>query len=160
MQRVVESLLRGRELQQVAAFTSGKLLMRSGSRIGYATAARKFISEKLRKTGFDPAEFLLPASSQDAPRAPAIPVSASAQILEAIRAIEPNVGVPVTTQKLRSHLRVLSKGEFDTAALRLRDSEQVFVSLHHDPHNLPRHERDLLIDGGDGTFYVDIAIRR
>jgi hypothetical protein len=160
MERIVGDLVNGRELQQVAAFTSGKLLMRTGSQAAYAAAARKFIEEKLRKAGFDPAEFLRPLASQDALPVPAVSLDAAAQILEALRSIEPNAGVPVSTQNLRNRLPGLSKSEFDAAGLKLRDTEQVFLSLHHDPHNLPQRERDLLIDGGDGKFYVAIAIRR
>ena len=38
----------------------------------------------------------------------------------------------------------LSKSEFDAAALELRKRQQVFLSLDHDPHNLPQQERDFL----------------
>jgi len=160
MHRIVVDLVTSRELQQVAAFTSGNLVIRTGSRAAYAAAARKFIEEKLRKAGFDPAEFLRPRALAGARPAPTASLDAAARILEAIRSLEPNSGVPVSTQNLRNHLPALSKSQFDTAGLKLRDTEQVFLSLHHDPHNLPQHERDLLIDGGDGKFYVAIGIRR
>jgi hypothetical protein len=148
--RIVGNLISDQRLQQVPAFSSGKLLIHSGSAAAYAAAARAFIEEKFRKAGFDPAQFFTPES----------PVGDAAEmILEAVRALEPVTGVPVSTQRLRDHLSSLSKIEFDTAALELRKKQQVFLSLHHDPHNLPSHERELLIDGGDGTYYVAIAIR-
>lgn len=156
MQRIVVDLVASRELQQVSAFTSGKLLMRSGLTTAYAATARNFIEEKLRKAGFDPAQFLVPLTSE-----PAQPVfNAGAQILEAIRSLEPVGGAPVSVWRLRNHLAILSKRDFDSAALELRNTQQVFLSLHHDPHNLPQEERDLLIDGGEGSFYVEIAIRK
>jgi hypothetical protein len=65
----------------------------------------------------------------------------------------------VTAQRLRNRLPSLTKSEFDAAALELRRNERVFLTLHHDPFSLPPPERDLLIDGGDGTYYVSIAIR-
>jgi hypothetical protein len=160
MQRIVLDLAASRELQPVAAFTSGKLLMRSGSQAAYAAAARKFIEKKFRNAGFDPAEFLRPPGSADAHPVPAASLDPAARILEVVRSLEPNAGVPVSTQNLRKHLPALGKSEFDAAGLKLRDTEQVFLSLHHDPHNLTQQERDLLIDGGDGKFYVAIAIRR
>ena len=92
MQRIVVDLVASRELQQVSAFTSGKLLMRSGITAAYAATARKFIEEKLRKAGFDPAQFLVPLTSEAAQ-----PVfNAGAQILEAIRSLEPVRGAPVS----------------------------------------------------------------
>jgi hypothetical protein len=77
----------------------------------------------------------------------------------AVRALQPSEGVPVTAQRLRHRLPALAKSEFDAAALELRRNRQVFLTLHHDPFSLPQPERDLLIDGGDGTYYVSIAIR-
>ena len=68
-------------------------------------------------------------------------------------------GVPVSTLRLRNQLPHLSKEEFDAAALELRKKEQVFLSQHADPYNLSQENKDLLIDGQDGTYYVAIAIR-
>jgi hypothetical protein len=60
---------------------------------------------------------------------------------------------------LRNHLPQLSKNEFDAAALELRKKERVFLSQHVDPYNISQEDKDLLIDGQDGTYYVAIAIR-
>ena len=68
-------------------------------------------------------------------------------------------GVPVSTLRLRNYLPKLSKQEFDAAALELRRKEQVFLSQHADPYNLSEEDKNLLIDGQDGTYYVAIAIR-
>jgi hypothetical protein len=92
---------------------------------------------------------------------PAAPASANAAelLLGGVRSMQPSEGVPVTAQRLRTRLPSLAKSEFDGAALELRRNQQVFLTLHHDPFSLPQPERDLLIDGGDGTYYVSIAIR-
>jgi hypothetical protein len=65
----------------------------------------------------------------------------------------------VSTLRLRNHLPNIGKREFDTAALELRRKQEVFLNLHADPYNIPQSEKDLLIDGGDGTYYVAIALR-
>jgi hypothetical protein len=47
----------------------------------------------------------------------------------------------------------------DLAALELRNKQQAFLSLHADPHNISQEDKNILIDGQDGTYYVAIAIR-
>jgi hypothetical protein len=164
MRRIVMNLIAGHELQQVPAFTTGKLLVRSGSSAAYADSARKFIEEKFRKAGFSPNQLLtgIVVSASPPTPTPAPDTAAhdiAAQILEAMQALEPVVGVPVSAQRLRNHLRGLNKRDFDAAALELRNQQRVFLSPHDSPHRLPQQERDLLIDGGDGSYYVAIAIR-
>jgi hypothetical protein len=167
MQRIVMNLIAGHELQQVPAFTTGKLLVRSGSSAAYAASARKFIEEKFRKAGLDPNQLLMPPRDTPAfersgdETAPYGRGSATAadQILEAMRSLEPVAGVPVSAQRLRNHLPELNKRDLDAAALELRNEQRVFLSPHDSPHRLPQQERDILIDGGDGSYYVAIAIR-
>jgi hypothetical protein len=151
MEPIVASLLSERRLQKVESFTSGKLLIRPGDSAAYAASARAFVENKFRKSGLDPSALFSPSP----------PASANAlePLLDAVRSLQPSEGVPVTAQRLRQHLPALSKLEFDKAALELRESQQVFLALHHDPFSLTHPERDLLIDGGEGTFYVSIAIR-
>jgi hypothetical protein len=155
MERIVASLIASGELQRVPAFTAGKLLMRSGCLAAYEASARAFVEKKFRQAGFDPSHFL----RTEPVEGPLLTAAAGPQILEAIRSLEPVAGVPVSTQRLRNRLPGLAKNDFDAAALELRKKQQVFLSLHHDPHNLSPQDRDLLIDGGDGTYYVAIAIR-
>lgn len=159
MDRIVKNLIASGELQTVPAFTSGKLLIRAGIAAPYVAAARKFIEEKFRKASLSPAELFSSAptvsaatqeTSSDLPR----------RILDLLRSIEPIIGVPVTTQRLRQKLPEITKQDFDSAALELRKLHEVSLSLHHDPHNLSEVERDILIDGQDGAYYVAIAIRR
>jgi hypothetical protein len=159
MQLIVASLEAEGHLQQVDAFGSGKLLIKRGQSAAYATVARAFVEAKFRKAGLDPSAFfasLLPR--EDAP-APIVSANAPALLFSAVRSLQPSEGVPVTAHRLRNQLSILGKSEFDAAALELRRNQQVFLTLHHDPFSLPQTERDFLIDGGDGKYYVSIAIR-
>ena len=172
MQRIVMNLIAGHELQQVPAFTTGKLLVRSGSSAAYAASARKFLEEKFRKAGLDPNQLLMPprdarafegSRDESAPydhgsATPAPAPDVATQILDAIRALEPVAGA-VSAERLRNHLPGLNKRDFDAAALELRKQQRVFLSPHDSPYLLPQQERDILIDGGDGSHYVAIAIR-
>jgi hypothetical protein len=148
LEAIVSTMVAARRLQRVPAFTgSSRLLIRPGDREAYFKAARAFVEKKLRLAGFDPV-----AESQPKP-------DAARAILDAVKALEPVLGVPVSTLRLRNHLPTLTKPEFDAAALELRARQEVFLSLHADPYNLTQEDKDLLIDGHDGTYYVAIAIR-
>jgi len=154
-------LLAEGQLQQAPALSGrSKLLMRTGSPEAYFAAGRVFLEMKFRKAGFDPAPFFTQTSNTpDKIQGSAHQIDSAALILEAVRTLEPVTDVPVSTLRLRNHLPMLSKQEFDSAALELRKRQDVFLHLHADPHNLPQNERDLLIDGNDGTYFVAIAIR-
>jgi hypothetical protein len=129
-----------------------------GEREAYFNAARSFLEKKIRAAGFDPAGFFRENSApQD--KLPVEQFHTAARIIEAVRSLEPVKGVPVSTLRLRNHLPQLSKNEFDAAALELRKKERVFLSQHVDPYNISQEDKDLLIDGQDGTYYVAIAIR-
>jgi hypothetical protein len=151
MESYVSALLAEKELRAVPAFSgSAKLLVRPDGQQAYFTAARRFLEQKILKAEFQPAAFFentLPAAS------------AADEILEAVKALEPVRGVPVSTLRLRNHFPKMTKQEFDSGALELRKQQQVILSLHADPHNLTQEEKDSLIEGHDGTYYVAIAIR-
>jgi hypothetical protein len=154
MESVVAELVAEKQLQAVRGFSgSSKLLMRPGDHEAYFNAGRSFLEKKIRSAGFDPAGFF--KEKENAPPQ----IDAPAVILEAVRSLEPVKGVPVSTLRLRNHLPKLSKGEFDVAALELRKLQKVFLSQHADPYNISQEDKDLLIDGQDGTYYVAIAIR-
>jgi hypothetical protein len=149
---IVSELIAAKQLQNVSAFaSSSKLVIKAGVSEAYFNAARAFVERKIRLAGFNPAEFF----SSEAPKGG----SANAQILEAIHVLEPVQGVPVSTLRLRNHLPHLTKREFDLAALELRQQRQVFLSQHADPYNISQEDKNLLIDGQDGTYYVAIALR-
>jgi hypothetical protein len=159
MASLVSALVAENQLQAVPAFGSGsKLLVRPGDSQAYFHAARAFIEKKFRSAGFDPAPFFAENSTpQD--KLTAKQVDAAALILDAVRSLEPVKGVPVSTLRLRKQLGGLSKQQFDAAALELRKNQEVSLSLHADPHNVSQEDKDLLIDGQDGTYYVAIALR-
>lgn len=158
LENVVAELIAENQLQKVPAFTStAKLLVRPGDSHAYFSAGRAFIEKKFRTAGFDPAPFFTDNSPRD--KIKSTPVDAAALILDAVRSLEPVKGVPVSTLRLRNHLPDLSKQEFDAGALELRKKQEVFLSQHSDPYNLSQEDKDLLIDGQDGTYYVGIAIR-
>jgi hypothetical protein len=154
VEAIVAELLAAKSLQNVSAFaSSSKLVIKTGVSGAYFNAARAFVERKVQLAGFDPADFF----GTEAPKTGTVDVAA--QILEAVRVLEPVQGVPVSTLRLRNHLPQLTKGEFDLAALELRNREQVFLSLHADPNNISQEDKNTLIDGQDGTYYVAIAIR-
>jgi hypothetical protein len=164
VESIVSALVAENELQAVPGFAgSAKLLVRAGDREAYFNAARSFIEEKIRLAGFDPAAFFRdsPVGQDKATDAKLTDARAdgAALIIDAVRTMEPVKGVPVSTLRLRNRLPHLSKHEFDAAALELRKKQQVFLSQHADPYNLSQEDKDLLIDGQDGTYYVAIAIR-
>ena len=150
VENVVAELVAEKQLQAVRGFSGiSKLLIPPGGAEAYFNAGRSFLEKKIRAAGFDPAGFFV---EQAAPHA----VGAK---LDAVRSLEPVKGVPVSTLRLRNQLPNLSKKEFDTAALELRKKQQVFLSQHVDPYNISQEDKELLIDGQDGTYYVAIAIR-
>ena len=159
VESVVSALVAEKQLQDVPAFANrAKLLVRPGDHEAYFNAARSFVERKIRSAGFDPAGFFTEnLSPRD--KLTVAEVDAAALILEAVRSLEPVRGVPVSTLRLRKHLPNLAKHQFDVAALELRQKQQVSLSLHADPHNLSQEDKDPLIDGQDGTYYVAISIR-
>lgn len=160
MEGEISALLVEKRLQQVPAFSgSAKLLVRDGDGRAYFNAARSFIEKKLRDAKFDPAPFFTEGSAPHVTQPEASKGNAAALILEAVLYLEPVPGVPVSTLRLRNHLRHLPKHEFDMGALELRKKQEVLLSQHADPYNISQEDKDLLIDGQDGTYYVAIAIR-
>ncbi len=159
MGSVVSVLIAEKQLQAVPGFAGkSELVVRPGDQEVYFNAARSYVAEKIGLAGFDPAAFFKDNSPVHEKLTGAKP-EAAALVLEAVRRLEPVKGVPVSTLRLRNHLASLSKHELDAAALELRKKQLVFLSEHVDPYNISQEDKDLLIDGQDGTFYVAIAIR-
>jgi len=149
MEAYVTDLAAEKQLRAVPAFSgSAKLFVKPDGQQAYFAAARKFLEQKILKAEFSPADFFHEEKAD-----------AAALLLEAVNALEPVKGVPVSTLRLRNHLPGITKQQFDKAALELRKNQQVMLSLHADPHNLSQEEKDYLIEGQDGNHYVAIAIR-
>jgi hypothetical protein len=159
--RTIPDLLAEKQLQTVPAFaSSAKLLVRTGEQEAYFRTARAFLEKKILAAGFDPSAFFAETSTPEtATPLPSTPVDSAKLVLETVERLEPVRGVPVSTLRLRNELQLLSKQEFDLAALELRKKHAVFLSQHADPYNLSEQDRNLLIDGQDGTYYVAISLR-
>jgi hypothetical protein len=146
----VTALAGEKKLQTVPAFSgSAKLYIQTGDREAYVQAAHAFAEAKIRAAGF---AIDLPEASRGAG------ADVGTLIVEAVRSLETVPGVPVSTRRLRHQLRSLSKQEFDSAALELRQKQQVILSQHVDPYNASEEEKEELIDGQDGTYYVAVTL--
>jgi hypothetical protein len=141
---LVQQLLKDKELRKYPAFgRESSPIGRAGHPAAYAEAARRFkekIDAKVRAEGGS-------AGSADVP----------AEILAAMHALEPSASAPVSVRELRAALPAIGKREFDAAALALWSGQRVFLSRHDYPQSLSVEERDLLIDGGEGSYYVAIT---
>jgi hypothetical protein len=82
-------------------------------------------------------------------------------LLAAIREMEPQRGLPVAVQKLRRHriLQSVGKQEFDRAAAELVALGKAFPFHHTAALTLAAEERELLVDDGNGNYYVGLAWR-
>lgn len=85
--------------------------------------------------------------------------SLSGDILREMARIEPSTNAPVSVRQLRSALNGTPKADFDRAVLDLRARQKVDLSRHDFPQSLSPADRDLLIDGQDGNYYVAITAR-
>jgi hypothetical protein len=161
MESFVRILADERRLRAVPAFSGrSKLYVIAGEAEGFFTAAHHFVEKKIKQAGFDPEAFFARETvSKESSEHKGHAADAPKLILDAIKTLEPVKGVPVSTLRLRNHLRILNKQDFDIAALELRKRQEVYLSQHADPHNISQEEKDLLIDGQDGTYYVGIAVR-
>lgn len=136
----IQQLVREQALRKYAGFGRDKeLLGRAGYPAAYAAAGQaaiQAIHEKL-----------------------AAVASHEATILEAMTRIEPAGTAPVSVRELRAGLPQLDKEAFDSSALKLRAQQKVFLSQHDFPQGLSPGDRNSLIDGQDGSYYVAITRR-
>lgn len=137
----IQQLVRDQALRKYPGFGRDKeLLGRSGHPSAYkaaAEAAIQAIHEKLAAAGADP----------------------EAQILAAMTRMEPSSTAPVSVRELRAALTELDGRIFDRTALKLCAEQKVFLSRHDFPQGLSPEDRNGLIDGQDGSYYVAIARR-
>jgi hypothetical protein len=113
-----------------------------GGHDAYWAYVRETIAEKLKKAGISE-------------------VGLEEKIWEVLPKLEPEKDVPVSTARVRRSLGLtdVDKKRFDEAALRLREQRKIYLSQHDHPLGLSAEDRDLLIDGKDGRYYVAIARR-
>jgi hypothetical protein len=82
-----------------------------------------------------------------------------AEVLDAVRRLEPAPGVPVTVQSLRAAVNGAGKPEFDGTVLALADAQKLYLTTHDHGWALPESERDQLVWDGGQKLYVAVAIR-
>ena len=152
---VVPELLRDRLLCKCGSFGTGsELVGRAGYPGAYLAAAQATISEilaKVRAAGATGEEIstVLPGEM----------ASLQSTIMDVLARLEPSGVAPVSIRELRTAVPNLSKPAMDQAVLDLRRQRRIFLSQHDFPQGLPPHERAVLVDGQDGTFYVAITPR-
>lgn len=145
----IQQLIRENQLHKYPGFAKEKLLFgREGCPDAYAIAARRAIQAIMDKLTAEGVRF---------EKAPVQDLEIA--LLEAIARMEPSRTAPVSIGELRSAFPQTSKRAFDEAALNLRARQRAFLSRHDFPQSLPPDERDALIDGRDGTYYVAITAR-
>jgi hypothetical protein len=147
----LQQLIRDKELRKYPSFgRESNPIGRTGHPAAYAEAARRF-KEKID------AKVLAEGGAPHVSVAVAETIDVGDAILEAMRRLEPSSTAPVSVRELHASLPAISKAHFDAAALALRSAQKVFLSQHDYPRSLSPEDRDLLIDGQDGTYYVAIT---
>ncbi len=137
----IGQLLHERKLIQYPALAgTSSLLVAAGSPEAYWEYVREVVAAKLKKAGIEEAGL-------------------EEKIWEVLPSLEPELNVPVSTARVRRALGQVDKNRFDEAALRLRQQRRVYLSQHDHPLGLNEEERELLIDGKDGRYYVAISRR-
>jgi hypothetical protein len=139
----IERLLAERKLLKYPALAgSAGLFVTAGSPQAYWAYVQAFVAEKLKKAGIEE-------------------VSLEEKIWEILPKLEPEKDVPVSTARVRRALGLTEadKKQFDEAALSLRELRRIYLSQHDHPLGLSAEDRDWLIDGKDGRYYVAITRR-
>ena len=134
-------------LEYPALAGTSKLLVPAASPKAYWTYVESFVTEKLKKAG------IVEANPPEG--------NLQEKIWEILPKLEPEKDVPVSTARVRRALGLTEnhKAQFDEAALKLREQRRVYLSQHDHPLGLSPEERDWLIDGKDGRYYVAITRR-
>jgi hypothetical protein len=138
----LEQLLADRKLLKYPALAGSSILFVSAgsSREAYWAYVQAFVAQKLKKAGIEEPNL-------------------EEKIWDILPKLEPQKDVPVSTARVRRALGLTKedKTQFDAAALRLRDLRRVYLSQHDHPLALSSEDRDWLIDGKDGSYYVAIT---
>lgn len=135
----VDQLLLDRKLLKYPALAgTGVLLVTAGASDAYWEYVREVVAAKLKKAGIEEAGL-------------------EERLWEILPTLEPELNVPVSCARLRRAMGSVDKRRFDEAALRLREQRRVYLSQHDHPMGLNEAERDFLIDGKDGRYYVAIS---
>jgi hypothetical protein len=137
----IERLLAdGKLLKYPALAGSSKLFVSAGSPQAYWAYVEAFVAEKLKKAGIEES-------------------NVEEKIWDHLVKIEPDNDAPVSAARLRKAASIADKRRFDDAVLKLREQRRIHLSRHDDPHSLTTQDREDLIDGKDGSYYVAITRR-
>ncbi len=144
---VAEAVARLTTLKKIVPYPAveGKkkvLVAATGGHDAYWAYVRETITKKLKKAGIEEAGL-------------------EEKIWEILPKLEPERDVPVSTARVRRALGLNDedKKRFDEAALNLRQQRRVYLSQHDHALGVSAEERDSLIDGKDGKYYVAITRR-
>jgi hypothetical protein len=128
-------------LKYPALAGASALFVARGAPEAYWEYVREVVTAKLKKAGIN----------EDA--------GLEEKIWEVLPTLEPELNVPISTARIRRSLGEIDKKSFDVAALKLREQRRVYLSQHDHPQALSEEDRDLLIDGKDGRYYVAVSRR-
>lgn len=137
----IDRLLADRKLLKYPALAgSSTLFVSAGSPQAYWAYVQAFVAEKLKKAGIEEP-------------------SLEEEIWGRLLKLEPDNDAPVSAARLRKAASIADKQRFDDAVLKLREQRRIHLSRHDDPHSLTAEDREDLIDGKDGSYYVAITRR-
>ncbi len=137
----IERLLADGELLKYPALAGSSILFVSaGSPQAYWAYVQAFVAEKLKKAGIEEANL-------------------EEKIWDHLLKLEPENDAPISAARLRNASSIADKRRFDDAVLKLREQRRIHLSRHDDPHSLTTEDRENLIDGKDGSYYVAITRR-
>jgi hypothetical protein len=137
----IERLLADRKVLKYPALAGSSILFVSaGSPQAYWAYVQTFVAEKLKKAGIEEPNL-------------------EEKIWDHLLKLEPDNDAPVSAARLRKAASIADKRCFDDAVLKLREQRLIHLSQHDDPHSLTTEDREDLIDGKDGNYYVAITRR-
>jgi hypothetical protein len=154
----IHHLLAEKKLIEYPALAgASKILVPAAAPQAYWSYVQSFVAVKLKKAGIEQPNLTEAKPQQPAPAETNLPE----KIWEILPKLEPQKDVPVSTARLRRALGLVETGkaQFDQAALKLREQRRVYLSQHDHPLGLNPEDRDWLIDGKDGRYYVAITRR-
>jgi hypothetical protein len=137
----IDRLLADRKVLKYPALAGSSILFVSaGSPQAYWAYVEAFVAEKLKKAGIEDS-------------------NVEEKIWDHLVKIEPDNDAPISAARLRKAAAIADKRRFDDAVLKLREQRRIHLSRHDDPHSLTTQDREDLIDGKDGSYYVAITRR-
>ena len=140
----IDHLINERKLLKYPALAgTSVLLVAEGSPEAYWEYVREVVAAKLKKAGIEESG-LYKGGLED-------------KIFDILPTLEAAMNVPISVDRVRRALGEIDKKRFDEAALTLRQQGRVYLSQHDHPLGLNEEDRNVLIEGKDGRYYVAIS---